>query len=190
MRSRPKILSYSVSSPLVDALFSSFEVFRWKIKVWYKWEITENRYCQFSISIGKWWGSLLYYKLSRDNKWFSRHFEMNESQFTKTSSGSFMIDKDLIMCTSEKNNATFSSSLYPTITSQSLSQWAGRHYRWKKYPNLLRYTEGTGLMWGFRNLFQKFKLNCSISWGIFDAPKVSFVKNSRFWLFLGLNILL
>ena len=93
-----------------------------------------------------------------DNKWFSRHFEMNESQFTKTSSGSFMIDKDLVMCTSEKNNATFSSSLYPTITSQSLSQWAGRHLRWKKYPNMLRYTEGTGLMWGFRNLFQKFKI--------------------------------
>ena len=40
---------------------------------------------------------------------------MNENQFTKTSSGSFMIDKDLIMYTSEKNNATFSSLSYPTI---------------------------------------------------------------------------
>ena len=80
-----------------------------------------------------------------DNKWFSRHFEMKENQITKTSSGSFMIDKDQIMCTSEKNNA-FSSLLYPTIVIAIIVTMRRKALKVKKYPNMLRYTERTGLM--------------------------------------------
>ena len=161
MRSRPKILSYSVSSPLVDALFSSFEVFLWKIKVGYNWEITEKRNCQFSISISSFQlvsgeEVLLYNKLSRQQVVFQTFW--NERKSVHKNVKRFIHDWQRLDHVYFREEQCIFIIIISSHSHRNHCHNAQdrKTLKVKKYPNMLRYTERTGLMWGFRKFFQNF----------------------------------